>query len=215
MCPAIGRSWWTLRTSERSEICLMTRFGQLDGHAVDELQAPAEPAAELLDFLLGVGLLPRLDRRGSPWRCRAAGPSATSFPCRAFRTAVACRSCAGSRSPCSTTASGWSLAWRPREPRTRSGRPARRPRSATNVDALENALGLFLWIPSEHRKWSQSLRYGYPPAAQAVGRWISAINERPHPTRLWPDASLPARSTRATGRDAVRCAGSSGAESLP
>ena len=35
---------------------------ELDGHAVDELEAPAEPTPELLDLLLGVGFLPRLHR---------------------------------------------------------------------------------------------------------------------------------------------------------
>ena len=35
---------------------------QLDGHAVDELEATPEAAAELLDFLLRVGFLTRLDR---------------------------------------------------------------------------------------------------------------------------------------------------------
>ncbi len=36
--------------------------GQLDRHAVDESQAPAQSATELLDLLLGVGLLSRVDR---------------------------------------------------------------------------------------------------------------------------------------------------------
>ncbi len=35
---------------------------QLDGHAVDELQPAADTATELLDFLLGVGLVPWPDR---------------------------------------------------------------------------------------------------------------------------------------------------------
>ena len=35
---------------------------ELDGHAVDEPQPAAEPAAELPDFLFGIGFLPRLDR---------------------------------------------------------------------------------------------------------------------------------------------------------
>ena len=76
--PRIGRSKWTLSTSERSADLLDDAVRQLDGHAVDELEPTAETAAELPDFLFGVGFLPRLDRDDHLGGARAAGPSATA-----------------------------------------------------------------------------------------------------------------------------------------
>ena len=133
---------------------------EFDDHAVDELQPASRTAAELLISCSALASCPglivritmdvpksRLERDFSPGRAFEAARPALLMLGLAWLAAL----------PWPGFAATGAAA--------RSGRASTStvPRSATNVDAIENAFDLFLWLPSEPRKWSQSLADGYPP----------------------------------------------------